>query len=313
MMPWRCIDDATVAAALPYRDLVAVIYRAFLDPVVVPQRLVAEVIEDGGHTRTLLTMVAVRPGGLAVTKLVTVLSGVGSDLQAHLVVHDTRGALIAVIAGHELTARRTAAVSVLAAREMGAGGAQTLAVLGAGRQARALMAAYVECLPISTVRIWARRVEAVQAMVELARQFSVDVVIAASPAEAAAGADIVSCATASREPLIGAADVAPGAHVDLVGGFRSNMREADDALIGRASVVADTAAALLEAGDLIQPIAAGALHAADVVLLAELLESPGSFERLHDFTLFKSVGHAAEDLIAVELLFERLGVSFDRT
>jgi ornithine cyclodeaminase len=84
------------------------------------------------------------------------------------------------------------------------------------------------------------------------------------------------------------------------------MREADDALIARAAIVADTAAALEEAGDLLQPIANGVIDAGDVILLADLLA--GKRLRQGDITLFKSVGHAAEDLVVTELLLERLGL-----
>jgi ornithine cyclodeaminase/alanine dehydrogenase-like protein (mu-crystallin family) len=103
-------------------------------------------------------------------------------------------------------------------------------------------------------------------------------------------------------------DLAPHAHIDLVGGFRPNMREADDALIADAMLVADTPAALREAGDLAQPIADGVVRADRVHLLADLLRA-GDRPRTEGRTLFKSVGHAGEDLVAVELLLERLGLA----
>jgi ornithine cyclodeaminase len=145
-------------------------------------------------------------------------------------------------------------------------------------------------------------------LVEFAQQLSVVGSVAATPADAIADANIVTCATGSQAPLFNAIDVATGTHVDLVGGFRPVMREADDALMRRAMVVADTPAAFLEAGDLTQPIAGGVIRASDVSLLADVLS--GSVDRAarHDVTVFKSVGHAAEDLVAVELLLEKLKI-----
>ena len=119
-----------------------------------------------------------------------------------------------------------------------------------------------------------------------------------------AGFDVVSAATLAEAPLIRGAEVSPGTHIDLVGAFRPSMRESDTALVRRATVVVDTrAGALAEAGDLTQPIAEGAITAAQVVAdLAELCRGahPGR-TRPDEITLFKSVGWAGEDLAAAIL------------
>ena len=78
-------------------------------------------------------------------------------------------------------------------------------------------------------------------------------------AEAAAPSDIITCATLSREPLVRGAWLKPGAHLDLVGGYRPDMRETDDDAIRRARVFVDTEAALHEAGDIVQPLRSGVL------------------------------------------------------
>jgi ornithine cyclodeaminase len=102
--------------------------------------------------------------------------------------------------------------------------------------------------------------------------------------------------------------IAPGTHVDLVGGFRPDMREADDALLARAQVYVDTrAGAMAEAGDLTQPMAAGVIGPQAVLgELAELVTGRVSGRTdAHAITVFKSVGTAIEDLAAAELLLER--------
>jgi len=288
-------------------EVLAVIRRAFVDPPAAPQRLAAEIDDGNGQSRTLLAMPALRRGGLATVKLVTVARGEAMHLDSHLLAFDRQGHLLAVMEAHSLTARRTAAASVLAALALGAGHARHLAVLGAGRQARAQIEAFASEFPIETIAVWARRSEAAEDLAAFARQWTAAVHLAASPADAVRKAQIVTCATGSQVPLVLAADVPCDAHIDLVGGFRPDMREADDALITRATVVADTAAALTEAGDLAQPIARGLLAADQVRLLADVLAAepvPGSGE----ITLFKSVGHAAEDLVVAELIVERLGL-----
>jgi ornithine cyclodeaminase len=301
------IGDAAVARLLPPHAVLEAIRRAFVDPIVAPPRL-ATVVDDGdGQSRTLLTMPAMRGGGLATVKVVAVQRGERLRLESHLLAFDMDGRLLAVIEAHALTARRTAAASVLAAQTLGAGQARRLAMLGAGRQARAQVEAFADAMPLTTIAIWARRPEAAEELAVFARERSGDVRIFSSAAEAVRGSDVVSCATGSQAPLVLAADVAEGAHIDLVGGFRPDMREADDALIAGATVVADTPAALTEAGDLAQPIARKLLDADEVLLLSDLL-SGEPIRKRGTTTLFKSVGHAAEDLVVAELLIDRLGL-----
>ena len=115
----------------------------------------------------------------------------------------------------------------------------------------------------------------------------------------------MSCATTAREPLLRGAWLRPGTHVDLVGGFRRDMREADDAAVMRARIVVDTyAGALAEAGDIVQPLAHGVITREHIVgELAQLLrgEVRGRTGDA-DITLFKSVGTALEDLAAAQLV-----------
>jgi ornithine cyclodeaminase/alanine dehydrogenase-like protein (mu-crystallin family) len=119
------------------------------------------------------------------------------------------------------------------------------------------------------------------------------------------GACIVCCATTATEPLVHGAWLAPGTHLDLVGGFRPHMREVDDAAVARARIVVDTVAgALVEAGDLVQPLERGVIDRSGIVAeLSQLLSGavPGRV-RADEITLFKSVGTALGDLAAAQLV-----------
>jgi ornithine cyclodeaminase len=124
-----------------------------------------------------------------------------------------------------------------------------------------------------------------------------------------AAADIVTCATTAREPVLLGAQVRPGTHVDLVGAFTRDMRESDDALVSRADLFVDTfAGALQEAGDLVQPIEAGSLDRTRILAeLADLVTRRHAGRASPDVvTVFKSVGTALEDLCAARLVFERV-------
>jgi ornithine cyclodeaminase len=240
-------------------------------------------------------------------KVVNVARGLTNQLSSHLLAFGRHGELLAVIEAHQLTARRTAAASVLAAQTLGKAQARHLAVLGAGRQARAQIEAFADAMPIEKITVWARRDSAAQEFADSCATIGATVTVAPDPEEAVRDAEIVTCATASETPLVLGAYLARGVHVDLVGGFRPTMREADDALMARATIVADTPAALNEAGDLLQPIENGTIRAEHVLLLSDLLKNT-TLRRGGDLTVFKSVGHAAEDLVITELLLERLGL-----
>jgi ornithine cyclodeaminase len=138
---------------------------------------------------------------------------------------------------------------------------------------------------------------------------SITVQAVADRKSAVAEADIVSCATLSKTPLVEGDWLHAGQHLDLVGAYTPQMRESDDAAVRRAKLYVDTrAGALTEAGDVVQPLAAGVIEPGDVV--ADLFElsrcqkpgrAPGDRSVI---TLFKSVGAALEDLAAAELAFD---------
>ena len=148
--------------------------------------------------------------------------------------------------------------------------------------------------------VWSRRAEAARALAATLAAEGCPATATPDLAEAVAGADIVSCATLSREPLVRGAWLKPGAHLDLVGAFTPEMREADDAALNRAAVFVDTPACLHEGGDVTAAIRSGA-YAAEAVRgdLAALVA--GRVARPPDpaaVTAFKSIGASLEDLAA---------------
>jgi ornithine cyclodeaminase len=259
---------------------------------------------------------------LLITKLVTVIPGAPSTVEATVMALDrTTGHPLAVLDGEALTLRRTAATSALAARHLALPDVDTLLVVGTGRLAAWMARAHVALRPgLRRVLVWGRRFEAAQALAgELRAEFaaarSTDGAARALPTlmavpteglEAACRkARLISCATTSTEPLVRGFWLTPGTHLDLVGGFKPHMREADDEAVARARIVVDThAGAGAEAGDLVQPLQRGVITR-DAVLgeLAELLRGDCVGRRTpEDITLFKSVGTALEDLAAARLV-----------
>lgn len=305
----RFIDEATLARLLPPGPLVAALREAFRIGCESPLRTALPFDVPGEPTGTLLFMPAWRPGGLIGVKLVTVVPGNGArGLNAvnavYLTFDAATGRPLAALDGEVLTARRTAAASALAADYLARPDAGRLLIVGTGRVARELAGAHGAVRALDRVAVWGRDPAKAAALADALAGDGHRADVAPDLARAVEEADIVSCATLSRDPLLRGAWVRPGTHIDLIGGFRPDMRESDDALIAKAALFVDThAGALAEAGDLTQPIADGVI-AADAVRadLAALCrgDHPGR-ESAAAITLFKSVGTALEDLAAADL------------
>jgi ornithine cyclodeaminase len=312
MIPY--LDAAQLAAALPYPVLIAALRDAFRNGAEAPRRHVHTI--SPANDAVLLLMPVWQPERHAGVKLVTVAP---RNSQVNLpTVHSifmlfdsATGAPVCQMDGEELTLRRTAASSALASTYLSRPESSRLLIVGTGSLAPYMAAAHCAARPIRSVTVWGRSPDNAARTAGLLQQAlgetSIDVGITEDLAAAVGNADIVSCATTSTVPIVQANWVQPGTHVDLVGGFRPNMREADDALVGAAEVFVDTfAGALAEAGDLLQPIESGFLVRDDIrAELADLCAGrhPGRTDA-SQITLFKSVGTALEDLCGANLAWD---------
>ena len=306
----RVYSAAEVHAALPWPALAEALEHAFTSgDVQVPLRH-AHALGDGA---SLLLMPAWSGQALGV-KIVTVMPqaavrGAVTVQASYLLSDRDSGEPLALLDGEALTLRRTAAASALAARHLARGDARMLLVVGAGRLAFWMACAHVALRPaLERVQVWARRSEAAQALAAQLCSKGIAALAVSDLQSAVHKADVITCATTATEPIVRGAWLAPGTHLDLVGGFRPDMREADDDAVAMARVVVDTrAGALAEAGDIVQLLARGRITAAHVRCeLAELLRGECLVRTSDtDITLFKSVGTALEDLVAARLAVER--------
>jgi alanine dehydrogenase len=307
----RTLSAEDVARALPYGRLVDALAAMFRVGCEVPLRHHHTVRTDGPDA-TLLLMPAWQVGRRMGVKIVSVYpdnpaKGLPAVIGVYLLFDAATGKPLAALDAPELTARRTACASALAARFLAREDASELLVVGAGAMAPHLARAHAAVRPIRRIEIWNRRGDKAAELAERLRGEGFDAAAAPHLESAARRADVVSCATLSPQPLVRGAWLKPGAHLDLVGAFRPHMRESDDEAVRRARLFCDTRkGALAEAGDLAEPIARGVISAGDVVAeLAELCrgEKRGRESR-DEITLFKSVGTALEDLAAAELALE---------
>jgi ornithine cyclodeaminase/alanine dehydrogenase-like protein (mu-crystallin family) len=288
----KTFDAAATRDALPFTRLIPALERLFCTGCEVPPRHVHSLGAQSPNPLTVLIMPAWIPGQYLGIKTVNIAPanaerGLPGLHSTYLLFDAKTGVPLAQMDGNEITSRRTAAASALAASRLARADSHSLLVLGAGRVGSLVGEAYREVLPITRVTVWTRG-----AAIDLA--------------EAAAEADIVSCATLATEPLIRGAWLRPGSHLDLIGSFTPAMREADDAAFAGASLYVDSGEALLKSGDLLGPMSRGVFSAADVKgTLADLCRNK-ALGRVSDTerTVFKSVGTALEDLAAAVLIYE---------
>ena len=324
MIPF--IDDDFIEAQTSFKDLGDLLSREFNNPeVTTPLRHHHDFPNPGSEKdSTLLLMPAWHVGKDLGVKIVTVSPDNGKyDLPSiqgnYLYLDAHKGSVRAIFDAKALTAKRTAAVSALAATFLARQDSDTLLVLGTGALARNLVLAHAEFSRLKQVYIWGRDFEKANKLVRsliqsLDQNLGADLELQSFAIEAVpdfeavvSKADIISTATLSESPLLKGDLLRPGQHLDLVGSYKKNMREADDRCIERSRIFLDTyQGGLKESGDIVIPLESGILSPADV--RADLFElcsgtRPGR-SGTDEITLFKSVGHASEDLIAARYYFK---------
>ena len=300
-------DAAAVQRALPWETLIPALRRAFIQGCVVPARHL-HAITTNGIEGTALLMPAWRPGGCLGVKTVTIFPGNGAlGLPAVHAVYTlfcaTTGVPLAVMDGSELTARRTAAASALAASMLARPDAHRLALVGAGRVAALVPGALRSVRPrLHEVRVWNRHFQAAEKLAATLREQGFKANATPDLQSAVQQADIISCATLATQALVHGAWLQPGVHLDLIGSFTPVMREADGDCFARSRVFVDTEEALAKAGDVLLAVAERAFTPRALQgTLATLCLGPGTGRRTQqEITLFKSVGTALEDLAAAE-------------
>jgi len=307
------LDGAALHRLLDMPALIAALRAAFAAPPTVPPRHHHSIAVPGGAEATLLLMPAWQSGAYLGIKLATIFpdnadKALPSVQATYLFADGTTGVPLALIDGNMLTLRRTAAASGLAADYLARRDAAQLLMVGTGALIPHLIEAHRAVRPIAEVTIWGRDPEKARRLAHQLASPDLPVSATADIAAAAGTADVISCATLAHAPLIQGAWLKPGAHLDLVGAFTPDRRESDDAAIERSKVYVDgREGATREGGDIAQPLASGLIAPSDILGdLFELCDGRAAGRQSDsDITLFKSVGHALEDLAAAELAYTR--------
>ena len=222
---------------------------------------------------------------------------------AMLVFDDATGAVEAVIDNPLVTKWKTAGDSLLGARLLARKDAKRLLIVGAGTVAASLIEAYGALIEGVEVTVWARRPEQAEALA--ARHPGTRV---ATDLEAAVkAAEIVATCTMARAPIIRGAWLQPGQHLDLIGAFTPEMREADDDALKRSRIFVDSRATTIgHIGEITIPLEAGVISEADVLGdFHDMVAGRAGRQSEDEITLFKNGGGAHLDLMTARMILTR--------
>ncbi|MFD0916220.1 ornithine cyclodeaminase family protein [Pseudahrensia aquimaris] len=303
----QMITDESVGNALNWSKVVAAIEAGHQ----LPKALISDQFVNRTPD-TLLSRAAWIDGlGFGVKSVSVFPENAGKDMPtihgAMLVFEDVHGQLEAIIDSGLITNWKTAADSVLGAKLLARPDSESLLIIGAGSVAAKLVDAYREVLPnLTKIKIWNRTRQRAQDLAKACSQRGIAVEVAEDLEVACGRADVISCATMSTQPMLMGKWVKPGTHVDLIGAFKADMREADDALLLKARLFVDSFDTTLHhIGELKIPLEAGVISQEDVLAdLYQLVGAQAKRETANDITVFKNGGGAHLDLMTARCIID---------
>jgi len=313
------INSDTIEKSTDFKELIKAIRAAFKENTMqIPMRHHHDFLNpEIGEDSTLLLMPAWNPSKEAGVKIVTVSpKNVQFDLPSiqgtYIYLDATNGGIKAILEAKNLTAKRTAAASALASCFLSRVDSSSLLMIGTGALSVNLIKAHASVRPIQEVYVWGRSYEKAVAICEELKDEQYTVQPIHKIQDKITEVDIVSSATLSKMPLVLGELVKEGQHIDLVGAYKKDMREADDGVIKKATVFVDTfQGGLKESGDIVIPLQNGIIKESDIK--ADLFELCAEVKKGRqnddEITVFKSVGHALEDLAAATYYYEKYIIS----
>ncbi len=308
----RTIDNETIDQVLNYDKMLEALYKIFISKFTMPVRHHHFYNTPDSAENALILMPAWTDKYLGCKQVIVAPKNAEQHLPAihalYTLFNAETGVPLAQMNATKLTSIRTACASALAAKYLARENAENLLVIGSGSVAYHLAQAHSSVRNYKHIEVWARNTDKAQALLDsLKEQGFTNVFLAKDLQTAIQKADVISSATLSKEPIIKGEWLKPGVHLDLIGSHTPKTREADDEVIRRSTIYADSReGALHETGELAIPIASGLLDPKDVQAdLVELCKANKlARKNEEEITLFKSAGLAIEDLAAALMVYE---------
>lgn len=307
------VQDEAIREALRYDKLVDALRTMFQSDYQMPLRHHHFYKSQSGEENALILMPTWNDTYMGVKQVTVAPNNASLGLPAifaqYTLMETQTGKPLAQMNAAELTSRRTACTSALAASYLARPDVKKLLVVGGGGVARHLVQAHAVVRQYEEIGVWMRNPEKLKAFVENLQAQGYPVVAVNELEAFAREADVISCATLSKTAIIKGDWVKEGAHLDLIGSHKPDTREVDDDAIRKSSIFVDSRmGALHETGELAIPIAQGILKEEEVKAdIRELtLGQHAGRSSASEITLFKSAGLAIEDLAAALLVYQEV-------
>ena len=306
----QMIDAETVHRLLPYKMLIKELKEMHKKKI--PEGDIVYTKDPSGADNMFVTMPGWLSGKLIVVKMVGVFPSnrdrdppIGSVLGAVTAFDSKTGRPILVADGEAMTYRKTAAISGLGTTLLAPPRPKELLIVGAGGLSSHVTMAHIAARPsISRIQVWNRTKHRAETLAAKLCGQGLEAKATTDLDTAVTEADIISCVTMSRVPLVKGALLKPGAHLDLVGSYLPDMRETDDDAMRRGSIYTCCDRGRDEVGELTLPMDSGALSFDDILGDAfELVQGQVS-GRVSDqeITVYKNIGGAHQDVFTTSIL-----------
>jgi ornithine cyclodeaminase len=305
------IPNEKISEYLGYKKLIEALREIFQSDYTMPLRHHHFYKTPAGDDNTLILMPVWNNEYMGMKQVTIAPANADRDMPsifAQYILSDSKtGQPLALMNAAELTSRRTACTSALASSYLSREDAENLLVVGGGKVAQHLVQAHLAVRNFKKVSVWMRNSVKMKEFVASLINQGIPAETVNNLEESARNADLISCATLSKTPIIKGNWIKPGTHLDLIGSHKPDTRETDDDAIRKSLIFVDSRmGALHETGELALPIADGIMTEREVKAdIVELIKGihPGR-TRSEEVTLFKSAGLAIEDLAAALLIYK---------
>jgi ornithine cyclodeaminase/alanine dehydrogenase-like protein (mu-crystallin family) len=305
------IPDEKIIELLDYKKLIEALREIFQSDYTMPVRHHHFYQTEEGEENTLILMPVWNKEYLGMKQVTVAPANASKNIPSiyaqYILSNSKTGQPLAMMNATELTARRTACTSALAASFLARKNAESLLVVGGGKVAQHLVQAHFAVRKFKKVSVWMRNQDKMEEFVASLKAQGYPAEVVTDLENSARQADHISCATLSKTAIIKGEWVKPGTHLDMIGSHKPTTRETDDDAIRKSTIFVDSrAGALHETGELALPIADGIITENDVKAdIVELVKGihPGRSSS-EEITLFKSAGLAVEDLAAALLVYK---------
>lgn len=307
------IPDEKISGYLDYPKLIAALKEIFQSDYTLPLRHHHFYKTENGDENTLILMPVWNNEFMGMKQVTVAPANAAQNMPSifaqYILSNSKTGQPLALMNAAELTSRRTACTSALASSYLSREDSENLLVVGGGKVAQHLVQAHLAVRNFKKVNVWMRNTEKLNGFIISLKEQGIEAEAVTNLEKSAREADVISCATLSKTPVIKGEWVKPGTHLDMIGSHKPDTRETDDEAIKKSSIFVDSRmGALHETGELALPIASGIISEKDVKAdIVELIKGihPGRTSA-DEITLFKSAGLAVEDLAAALLVYKSM-------